>query len=303
MSRIGITGATGLVGSALAALLTEQGHSVVRIFRHEPSVLAVSDVVWAWHKPGTPPPESLEGLDGLVHLAGEPVFGLWTDSKKKAILESREKGTRYLSEGLLSLERPPKVVVAASAIGYYGDRADHVLSEEDPAGSLFLSQVAQAWENATQLLHDAGIRVTTIRLGIVLSSHGGALAVMKLPFSLGLGGPLGQGKQYMSWVALPDVVRAILFILESPTLKGPVNVVSPWPVTNRTFTRALGTVLMRPALMPAPAFAIKVALGQMAEEMLLASTRVEPRRLLEEGFQFQFTELEPSLRKLLKEGL
>jgi uncharacterized protein (TIGR01777 family) len=240
-------------------------------------------------------------VGAAVHLAGESIAtGRWTAARKARILESRAKGTRLLAEALAGLEPRPKVLVSASAIGYYGDRGDEALTEDSGSGSaFFLSNVCRQWESATEPAADAGIRVANLRFGVILSAGGGALPRLLTPFRLGVGGTLGSGKQFMSWIAVDDAVGAILHALTTKALRGPVNAVSPQPVTNREFTKALGRVLGRPTLFPMPAFAARLAFGQMADELLLCSQRVEPAKLLASDYQFRFPDLEGALRHLL----
>src|SRR5208337_437385 len=241
----------------------------------------------------------LEDFDAVVHLAGESIVGRWTAEKKARILESRVKGTRLLCESLAHLRDRPLVLVSASAIGYYGDRGNQVLDEESSAGSLFLSEVARAWELATEPARRNGIRVVNLRIGFVLSKAGGGLATMLLPFKLGIGGRVGSGRQYLSWIAIDDVVGAISHSILSDAMHGPVNAVAPNPVTNREFTKTLGSVLWRPTIFPLPVFAAHRMFGEMADNLLLASTRVEPGRLLATGYEFQFPQLEGALRHVL----
>jgi len=293
--KVAITGSTGLVGSALLPMLTSGGHEVVRIVRHgagargaigwDPDASAIDGA-------------ALEGMDAVVHLAGESIFGRWTAAKKARIRDSRVNGTHLLVEILNRLAQPPKVLVAASAIGYYGDRAADILDEESAPGAGFLCDVCREWEAATQPAAHR-MRVVNLRFGVVLSPAGGALATMLTPFRLGVGGPIGGGSQYMSWIAIDDAIGVILHALTNPQLSGPVNVVSPDPVQNRAFATTLGRVLSRPAFLPLPAFAARLALGEMADELLLASTRVEPQRLKDTGYEFRWPELEPALRHLL----
>jgi uncharacterized protein (TIGR01777 family) len=294
--KVLVTGSSGLIGSAVVENLIAGGHSVIRLVRRAPGQ---NEIHWD-PAAGTIDAAGLEGLDAVVHLAGENVAqGRWTQEKKKRIRDSRVEGTRILCNALSGLVQPPRVLVAASAIGYYGARGDEVLTEESPPGSGFLSDVCRQWEAATAPAAQRGIRVVNLRIGIVLSSKGGALAKMLLPFKLGVGGRVGSGKQYMSWIALDDVVGAIDHAIANDSLSGPVNAVAPNPVTNYEFTKALGKVLEKPTLFPMPAFAAHLALGEIADELLLASTRVEPRRLLATGYKFLFPELEGALRHLL----
>jgi hypothetical protein len=242
----------------------------------------------------------LEGMDAVVHLAGENIAtGRWTAEKKAKIRHSRVQGTRVLCETLSRLAEPPKVLVSASAVGYYGDRGEEILREDSLPGMGFLAQVCRDWEAATEPATQRGIRVVHLRLGAVLSPSGGALAKMLGPFKIGVGGVVGSGRQYMSWIAIDDVLGVVHHCLITETLDGPVNAVAPSPMTNREFTRILGRVLGRPALFPLPSFAARLVFGEMADALLLASTRVEPSRLQETGFSFRYPELEGALRHLL----
>lgn len=294
--RILVTGATGLVGSALAPALSAGGHAIIRLTR---SPRGPGDAGWDPAR-GALDRAALEGLDAVVHLAGENVAGArWTDAHRARVRESRARGTRLLAEALAGLERPPGVLVSASASGLYGDRGDAVLDESAAAGEGFLADVARAWEAATAPAEARGIRVVHLRIGVVLTPAGGALAKLLPPFRLGVGGPLGDGRQWWPWIALDDLVGAVHHALITPSLHGPVHAVAPGAVTNAGFARALGRVLGRPALLPAPAFALRAALGPMADEMLLASQRMVPRRLTETGYGFRTPELEPALRHVL----
>jgi uncharacterized protein (TIGR01777 family) len=293
-----VSGSTGLVGSALVPFLTTGGHQVTRLVRSAPRSGA-KEVPWDPARGRVPTP-GLEGVDAVVHLAGENIAsGRWTAEKKARIRDSRVQGTRLLCEALAELAEPPKVLVSASAIGYYGDCGDRVLREDSPPGDDFLAEVCRGWEDATQPARQRGIRVVNLRFGIVLSPAGGALSKMLTPFKLGLGGVIGSGEQYMSWIALDDVVGAIHHALVTETLQGPVNAVAPQPVTNREFTRTLGRVLGRPTLFPMPAFAARTIFGEMADALLLASTRVDATRLRETDYAFRFADLESALRHLL----
>ncbi len=294
--RVLMTGSGGLIGQALLSFLTTNGHTVVRLTR---SPATGRHILWN-PDAGTVNTDDLEDFGAIVHLAGETIVGRWTPEKKARILESRTKGTRLLCESLAHLRSRPIVLVSASAIGYYGDRGDQVLDEESSAGSLFLSEVAEAWEAGTEPAMRIGIRVVNMRIGFVLSKAGGGLAAMLLPFKLGIGGRVGCGLQYISWIALDDVVGAVSHALLSDTLRGPVNAVAPHPVTNLEFTKTLGRVLRRPTIFPLPAFAARLVLGEMANELLLASTRVNPSRLLASGYEFRFPDLPGALRHVLE---
>jgi uncharacterized protein (TIGR01777 family) len=295
-----VTGASGLIGQALIPVLTTGGHRVTCLVRFKPRG-GESLVFWNPAAGDIDAPK-LEGFDAVVHLAGEPITGRWNATKKTAIRESRVKGTRLLCETLARLSKRPRVLVAASASGYYGDRGDEVLREESGAGSLFLSQVCQEWEAEAKRAAESGIRVVNLRFGFILSRAGGGLAKMLPAFKMGAGGKIGSGKQYMSWIGIDDLLQIILFATTAETLNGPVNAVAPNPVTNLVFTKTLGRVLGRPAIFPMPAFAVRFAFGEMGEELLLASARIEPARLLSAGYQFRFPELEGALRHLLGRG-
>lgn len=294
--RVLVSGAGGLIGAALVASLRTQGKEVRCLKRG-----TTGEGVIGWNpEAGRLDTGALEGVDAVVHLAGENIAaGRWTPARKQRILASRVQGTHLLSERLAGLTRLPSVLVCASAVGYYGDRGAEELDEHSPPGKGFLAQVCQAWEQAADPARAAGIRTAHLRFGMVLSAEGGALARMVLPFRLGLGGRLGNGRQYLGWISLADAVRAAHHLLEHPGLSGPFNAVSPHPCTNAEFTRALGQALRRPTLLPVPAWAARLALGEMAEELLLASTRAMPRRLLASGFAFTHPELAPTLRLLL----
>jgi uncharacterized protein len=288
--KIAITGPTGLVGSALVPFLQKAGHEVFPLRRptHWNPTTGVVDI------------NSIYGVDAVVHLAGENIAaGRWTASKKARIRDSRVKGTRLISESLADLERPPAVLVSMSAVGYYGDRGAEVLREDSPPGSGFLAEVCREWEAATDAATRKGIRVVHARTGVVFSRKGGALEKMILPFKLGIGGKIGPGTQYMSWITLDDLCSALLHCIQASALHGPVNTVSPTPVTNLEFTRAVGRVLSRRTMFPLPAFAARIGLGQMADELLLASQRVEPAKLLATRFGFRHRDVESALRELL----
>jgi uncharacterized protein (TIGR01777 family) len=297
--RILVTGSTGLIGSALIPLLSADGHTVFRMVRSV-SASAENEIFWN-PQLGVLNPAMLEGSDAVVHLAGESIAGArWTPEYKRRLLDSRVQGTRLLVETLLSLSRPPSVLVSASAIGFYGDRGAEILREESPPGTGFLPDLCRQWEQAAQPASKRGIRVVIPRIGVVLSGRGGALAKMLLPFRLGLGGKIGTGRQFMSWIVLDDLVGSIRHMIQDRSLSGPVNTVSPRAVTNLEFTKALGNALSRPTLFPLPAFAARLALGEMADELLLAGARVEPARLSAAGFQFQYPELRAALGHVLK---
>jgi len=292
-----VTGSSGLIGSALIPALTAGGHIVRRLVRRPP---AEGDARWD-PVTGVLVPGALEGADAVVHLAGEGIAaGRWSATKKARIRDSRVGGTLLLARSMATLGRRPKVFVSASAVGFYGDRADELVDEGTGPGRGFLADVCKEWESATRPASDAGVNVVNVRLGVVLSRHGGALPTMLRPFRVGAGGPIGTGRQYMSWVAIDDVVGAIEHLLRAETVTGPVNLVAPEPVTNGEFTKTLGRVLRRPTVLPIPAFALRLLLGEVADEMLLASTRVRPSRLFASGYRFRHPRLEAALRHVLE---
>jgi uncharacterized protein (TIGR01777 family) len=295
---IAITGSTGMVGTELVPALERDGHLVRRIVR---GTVRDADHEISWDPvAGKIDAAELNGIDAVVHLAGENIAGhRWSTDFKQKILKSRLDGTRLLCGALAKLEMKPSVLVSASATGFYGSRGDEVIDESSPSGSGFLAEVCREWEAATKPARDTGIRVVNLRIGPVLSPKGGALAKMLPPFKAGLGGVVGSGKQYFSWIALDDVVAAIEFSLKSEQVAGPVNAVAPGAVTNYEFTKTLGQVLGRPTIFPMPAFAARLAFGEMADEMLLGGVRVEPRALVAAGFKFAYPQLEPALRHLL----
>jgi uncharacterized protein (TIGR01777 family) len=296
--RVAVTGASGLVGRSLVPFLTTGGHEVVRMVRRH---AREGEVSWNFQQARVNA-AGLEGLDAVVHLAGENIAARWTEDRRRRIIESRVIGTRFVSETLARLQRPPRVLIAASAVGVYGNRGDEILTEASStlaAPRDFLTEVAREWEAATEPARAAGIRVVLLRFGIVLSPAGGALGRMLPPFRLGVGGPLGSGRQYMSWVAIDDVVGAIHHAMMTEALAGPVNATAPQPVTSRVFATTLGRVLDRPAVVPVPAPALRLVFGEMADVALLGSTRVLPARLQESGYAFRYPELEGALRFLL----
>jgi uncharacterized protein (TIGR01777 family) len=289
-----VSGASGLVGSALVAFLTTGGHQVRRIVRRRP---AAGDEIFFDPVTGEIEASKLEGCDAVVHLAGENIAaGRWTPEKKQRIRDSRVRGTRRLAETLAGLNLPPRVLVNASAIGFYGDRGEERLDEESGPGQGFLPDVCREWEEATEPARRAGLRVVRLRIGVVLSAAAGALQKMLLPFRLGLGGPVGRGRQFMSWICLDDLVGAIHFVLVRDEVQGAVNGVAPTPVRNAEFARSLGSVLRRPALLPTPPVALRAALGEMADELLLAGNRIYPSRLEQAGYRFEHPDLESALR-------
>lgn len=296
--RVLISGSTGLIGQRLVDDLTRNGDTVVRLVRGASPVTG-EKIQWS-PATGDVDASRLEGFDAVIHLAGESIAdGRWTEAKKKRIRDSRTIGTRHLSERLAKLAAPPKVFVSSSAIGYYGDRGETPVDETATPGSGFLPDVCRDWEDATQPAAARGIRVVLIRTGIVLDANGGALAKMKLPFSLGVGGRLGDGRQYMSWISLDDIVGAYRHAIATPSLSGPVNGVAPEAVTNSDFTRALGRALHRPTIFPVPQFAASLLLGEMADALLFASQRIVPTRLLSTGYRFLHPDLDSALKAAL----
>jgi uncharacterized protein len=293
--KVLVSGASGLIGAALCKGLAEEGFQITRLVRGGTS--SASQLTWNPDKPTSP--ESVSGFNAVVHLAGESIVGRWTASKKAAIRNSRVIGTKNLAEALARAPQPPEVFISASAIGYYGDRGDEVLTEKSPSGTGFLPEVCREWEAATKPAAAAGIRSAQTRFGVVLSRNGGALAKMLTPFRLGLGGIMGSGRQWWSWVDLRDVGGAILHVMNNGSISGAVNVVSPNPVTNAEFTKKLASVLSRPAVFPMPAFVARLAFGEMADELLLASQRIQPARLLASGYTFQRPDLRTSLESIL----
>lgn len=295
--KVLVTGATGLIGSALCPFLTTGGHEVYRLTRSTPT--EPNDIPWTPER-GDLPKARLEGLDAVVHLAGENIAGArWSEKVKARLRSSRIEGTKLLCESLAQLQRPPKTLVCASAIGFYGDRGADLLNESAQAGTGFLADLCRDWEAATEPARAKGIRVVNLRIGVVLSTKGGGLAAMLTPFKLGGGGVVGSGRQFWSWIAIDDVVGSIHHCLMNDRMSGPVNATAPNPATNYDFTKTLGRVLGRPTVLPMPGWAARLALGEMANDLLLGSARVMPNRLSESGYQFQFPTLEGSLRHLL----
>ncbi len=296
ISRILVSGVSGPIGAALLPSLRTNGCSVIRLVRGPAK--AEDQISW---DPGVPlSPQVVSGFDAVIHLAGESIFGRWTEAKKSKIRDSRVVGTFNLSSALGQADDKPRVFVCGSAIGYYGNRGDESLREESAPGAGFLSEVCQDWEEATTPAVRSDIRTVHIRTGVVLSPKGGALAAMLPPFKLGLGGRIGDGQQWMSWIDVRDMVGAIHHILKNDLIQGPVNLVSPRPVRNAEFARTLASVLSRPAIFPLPAFAVKLVFGQMGEEVLLGSQKVEASKLISSGYPFRFRELRASLESVLK---
>ncbi|MCC5947101.1 MAG: TIGR01777 family oxidoreductase [Nitriliruptoraceae bacterium] len=297
MSRIAITGSTGLIGEALVRSLQGQGHTVQRITRRS-SAAGPDDLVWDLDA-GTIDAAKLEGVDAVVHLAGEPIgASRWSEETKRAIMDSRRIGTTLIAEAIAGLTDKPDVFVSSSAVGYYGDRADEVLTEASSAGEDFLAEVCIAWEAAAQPAKDAGIRTVHPRTGVVIAKDGPLIDKIELPFRLGVGGKVGHGRQYVPWIALEDEVRALEFLIEQE-LSGPVNLTAPEPVTNAEMTKAIGEVLKRPTVLPIPTFAIKALYGDMGATLATVSNRVLPTALLDAGFSFTHTDIRTALRLAL----
>ncbi|MEX2049050.1 MAG: TIGR01777 family oxidoreductase [Gemmatimonadota bacterium] len=292
---VAITGASGLVGQNLTNFLTSGGHRVIRLVRHSREL--ADDAVYWNPAAGELDPAALASVDAVVHLAGTPIAaGRWTDARKRSILESRVKGTELIARTLASMREGPRVLVSSSAVGYYGDRGGESLDERARSGSGFLAEVCRAWEGATMPAERAGVRVVLLRTGVALSPAGGAIGQMLLPFKMGVGGRLGSGKQYMSWIDLDDLVALIHHALYTESLRGPVNATAPNPVTNATFTSALGRALGRPTVLPVPGLAVKAVFGELGTEALLWGQRVLPRKATESGFRFFYEGVEDSLR-------
>ncbi|MBC19487.1 MAG: TIGR01777 family protein [Planctomycetaceae bacterium] len=298
--RIAISGATGLVGSAFAQTIQAETADVLRLVRRNPEG---TDIQW---DPSSSVPakgefDALNGCEAVVHLAGENIAeGRWTAAKKQRIRDSRVHSTRRLAEGLAQLNEKPSTLVCASAIGIYGNAGDQMMTEGSPAGTDFLAEVCSAWEKAADPARTAGIRVVHLRIGVVLSDQGGALAKMLTPFRLGFGGRVGTGQQYMSWIALPDLVGVIRHAISHDSISGPINSVAPAPVTNAEFTKTLGKILGRPTLFPMPAIVARTLFGEMGDALLLSSTRVSSEKLVASGYDFKFPELTSALRGVIR---
>ena len=296
--KILVAGASGLVGSALIPVLESEGTEITGLVRSSPKANEIE-----WHpNHGGIDATRLEGFDAIINLAGENIAeGRWTDEKKRKIRDSRVDGTHLLSEAIAKLATKPRVFLCASATGFYGDRDDEILDETSDSGGGFLANVCRDWEGATESAAKAGVRVVNLRFGPIFAREGGMLGKMLTPFKMGMGGKVGSGKQYISWVAIDDVIGAIKLALADESIHGALNVVSPNPVTNEEFTKTLGEVLSRPTVMSIPAFAARLVFGEMADEMLLVSQRVAPKKLNEAGYQFKHPELESALRHYLAE--
>ncbi|MGB8581060.1 MAG: TIGR01777 family oxidoreductase [Candidatus Sulfotelmatobacter sp.] len=294
-SKILVSGVSGPIGAALLPSLRTNGCSVVRLVRGA----AKGDDQIGWDPAEPLAPQKVSGFDAVIHLAGESIFGRWTAAKRAKIRDSRVVGTFNLSSALAQARDKPQVFVCGSAIGYYGNRGDEVLREESAPGAGFLAEVCQDWEEATTPAVQADIRTAHIRTGVVLSPKGGALGAMLPPFKMGLGGRTGNGQQWMSWIDVRDMVGAIHHILKNDLIQGPVNMVAPKPVRNEDFAKTLASVLSRPAIFPLPAFAVKLAFGEMGEDLLLGSQKVEASKLISTGYPFRYRELRTSLESLL----
>jgi uncharacterized protein (TIGR01777 family) len=296
--RILISGSHGFIGSAVHKSLEQGGDQLLRLIRQ--TQIAHSDEVF-WNLPDNFIDHSkLKNVDAVIHLAGENLFGRWNEKKKQAIHDSRIKSTAFLAQTLAAKEHKPKVLICASAIGYYGDRGELECIETTEAGEGFLTTVCREWEQATALASEAGIRVVNLRFGVVLGKEGGSLAKMLPAFKMGMGGPLGDGQQWVSWVSIDDAVRAVEFSLNNENISGPVNVVSPQPVRNKEFAQAIGHALHRPEVVPVPKRMLKFMLGEMAEETVLASTKVLPHKLQSKGFEFEHPDLDTALAAVLQ---
>jgi uncharacterized protein (TIGR01777 family) len=295
-AKVLVSGSSGLVGTALLPALQASGYEVSRLVRE---TAPGTDQI-GWNPARALAPDLVSGFDAVIHLAGESIVGRWTEAKKRRILESRVQGTRNLVAALVAAPQRPRVLISGSASGYYGDRGDEILREDSSSGQAFTSELCRQWEAATEAAVHAGIRTVQIRLGVVLSAAGGALQKMLPPFRMGLGGNMGSGRQWFSWIDVQDVVGAIQYILKTEALQGPVNLVSPNPVTNAEFTKTLASVLSRLAIFPMPAFAARLVFGQMADELLLASQRMEPAKLVASGYVFQKPDLRLALSAILK---
>jgi len=291
-----ISGSSGLVGSALVPSLVAHGHKIMRLVRRQG---ATGTPEIHWDPAGTLDPAALDGFDAVIHLAGESIAARWTPARKARIRDSRVQGTRTVATAMAKCARPPGILICASAVGYYGDRGEEILTEASPPGTGFLAETCREWEAASAAALAVGVRVVPLRFGIILSKNGGALKMMLPPFRLGLGGRLGSGRQYMSWISIEDVVGVIQHALTNESLKGPANAVSPVTVTNAEFTQTLGRVLGRPTILPVPTLAVRTLFGEMGQELLLASQGVLPERLRQSGYSFRHPELEQALRALL----
>ncbi|MHC4552536.1 MAG: TIGR01777 family oxidoreductase [Planctomycetota bacterium] len=295
--KILISGSHGFIGSMLHPRLKQDGHTLLRLIR--PKKIAHSDEVFWDYTDDYIDHTHLNNIDAVIHLAGENIFGRWTDAKRKAIHDSRVLATEFLCENLVTLPTKPKVLLCASAIGYYGSRGDEELDETSSPGEEFLAKVCRGWEAAAQSVSDEGIRVVNLRFGMVLGKDGGALAKMLPAFKLGTGGPLGDGTQWLSWISLEDAVGAIEFALNHESLQGPINIVAPEAIRNKDFARTLGKVLHRPEVVPVPKKMLHIMFGDFADETLLASTKLTPAKLTRAGYEFQHPTLQTALEHIL----
>jgi uncharacterized protein (TIGR01777 family) len=295
LERVLVSGVSGPIGAALLPYLQSQGAQIVRLVRgpaHGPDQIS-----WDPLKPVAA--EAVSGFDAVIHLAGESIMGRWTEARKKSMCDSRVLATQHLATALVQTGTRPRVFICASAVGFYGNRGDEVLTEESAGGQGYAADLARDWEGASKIAAEAGIRTVNLRIGLVLSARGGALEKMVTPFKLGLGGKVGSGQQWLSWIHIDDIVGAIHHALHNLSLCGPINLVAPNPTRNEEFTRVLASVLRRPAIIQVPAFAVRLAFGQMADELLLGSERVQPAKLLTSAYRFRFAELRAALEDLL----
>ncbi len=294
--KIAITGATGLIGSSLSEHLEGKGHDILKLSRSKNR--GKGFVYWNY-KSKEIDLESLEGSDAVIHLSGESIAGYWSKQKKKEIQRSRIEGTNFVVNSILKLKNKPKAFICASAIGFYGDRGDEIVNEQSSHGEGFLAELAKDWENESHILKQQNIRVVNLRIGLVLSTDGGAFKTMLIPFKMGVGGKLGSGKQYMSWVMLEDVINSIEFIIKNKDIHGAVNIVAPTPVTNQQFTKKLGKALCRPTFFTVPSLLLKTLIPDMAKEMILSSTRAVPKKLIDSGYRFSYPNMDNVFKDLL----
>lgn len=294
--KILITGSSGFIGSNLTDYLKKQGCQVIKVVRRKTT--NTDEVSWNIEN-NEYLTEQFEGFDVFINLSGENIFGYWTKEKKKRILESRIRTTKLLTDIISKLDSPPHTFISASAIGYYGNRDNEILNENSNKGNGFFPDLAQNWEHTANILNSKNVRVVNLRIGLVLSEKGGALTKMLTPFRMGVGGNIGDGEMYWSWISLQDLLSAVLFIIKNNKIEGPVNIVSTNSLKNKEFTKILGKVLSRPTLLPVPSFFIKTILGEFGREALLASTRVVPEKLLNSGFEFTHTDLQSTLYEIL----